>query len=254
MKSVLFQKEGPLALLTIDRPKALNALNKSVFDDLESILDEIDKDESLRCAIITGSGEKAFAAGADITEFLQLDKKGGSALSQRGHDIFRRIEICRIPFIAAVNGFALGGGCELTMACQIRIASENARFGQPEVNLGLIPGYGGTQRLPQIVGRGRALELLLTARMIKADEALNIGLVTKVTSQSELLEEARKIAATICEKGPNSIKATIQTVDTFYSNEDGFQAEVDFFGTAMASPECKEGVTAFLEKRKANFS
>lgn len=253
MNSVRFEKEGPLALLTIDRPKALNALNKSVFDDLESILNEIDEDHSLRCAIITGSGEKAFAAGADITEFLQLDKEGGSALSQRGHDIFRRIELNRIPFIAAVNGFALGGGCELTMACQIRIASENARFGQPEVNLGLIPGYGGTQRLAQIVGRGRAMELLLTARMIKADEALSIGLVTMVTPQSQLLTEARKIATTISEKGPKSIEATIRTVDTFYSNSDGFKAEVDFFGTAMASEECKEGVSAFLEKRKANF-
>lgn len=253
MSAVTLEVRDHIAFITIERPQAMNALNKEVFDGLDAILDKIETLPNVRVAILTGSGEKAFAAGADITQFPQLDDSAGEALSLRGQQVFRRIELCRIPFIAAVNGFALGGGCELTMACHIRIASENARFGQPEVNLGLIPGYGGTQRLVQIVGKGRALELLLTARMIKADEALQIGLVSQVVSSEELMLTCEKIATTIASKGPEAIATTIQAVDYNFLPEDGFKKEAELFGRSMGSAECKEGVSAFLEKRKAEF-
>lgn len=253
MAAVLLEIKDKIAYITIDRPKALNALNQEVFDDLDIIITKIEADDDVRIAIVTGSGEKAFAAGADITQFLELDERGGEELSKRGQAVFKRIELSKIPFIAAVNGFALGGGCELTMACHIRIASENAKFGQPEVNLGLLPGYAGTQRLVQIVGKGRAMEMLLTARMIGADEALNIGLVTAVSAQDELMAKAESIARTIISKGPEAIAKTIQAVEYNFIPEDGFAKESELFGQAMASGECKEGVTAFLEKRKPEF-
>lgn len=253
MTTVKYSIEESIAFITIDRPKALNALNAEVFDDLDNILDQLAENKDVRVAIITGAGEKAFAAGADITQFGALDAERGTQLSLRGQKVFRRIELNRIPFIAAVNGFALGGGCELTMACHIRIASEHAKFGQPEVNLGLIPGYGGSQRLVQIVGKGRALDLLLTARMIDAKEALNYGLVTQVTAASELLEAAKKTALKITSKGPMALAETIQVVDANFTSIDGFELEAERFGHCMASSECKEGVSAFLEKRKPEF-
>lgn len=253
METITYEKRGVLALITINRPKALNALNATVFNELEEVIDRVQSDGSLRAAIITGDGGKAFAAGADITEFIELDVQGGSDLSRRGHSVFNKIESSRVPFIAAINGFALGGGFELALACHIRIASENARMGLPEVNLGLIPGYGGTQRLAQLIGKGRATEMLLTTRMVKADEAGSIGLVTTVCPQEELLNEAMKIGEGIATKGPNAISAAIQTMNACYDSEKGFETEIRNFGVAMGSEESKEGVSAFMEKRKANF-
>ena len=253
MSVLSIEIQGRVAILRINRPKALNALNAEVFDALDRAVDDLEQNKDVRVAILTGEGEKAFAAGADITEFSSLDAEGGTRLSRRGQAVMRKIEMSRIPFIAAVNGFALGGGCELCMCCHIRLASDNARFGQPEVNLGLIPGYGGTQRLIQIVGKGRAMELLLTARLIDAEEALNIGLVTSVTSQDKLMARAIKTAETIATKGPEALASVIQTTDSYFSNREGFEIEAMNFGKAMASEECKEGTSAFLEKRKANF-
>ncbi|MDX1683709.1 MAG: enoyl-CoA hydratase-related protein [Saprospiraceae bacterium] len=253
MTAVILDIRDNIGFITIDRPKALNALNDQVFKDLDAIVTQIEEDKNVRAAIITGAGEKAFAAGADITQFKDLDAAGGEALSLRGQKVFRRIETSRLPYIAAVNGFALGGGCELAMACHIRLAAEEAKFGQPEVSLGLIPGYGGTQRLVQIVGKGRALEILLTGRMVKASEALQIGLVTGVFPGSDLMFEAEKTAKSILSMGRWAIKRTIEAVDYNFRDEDGFKKEAEIFGKAMASKESKEGVTAFLEKRKPDF-
>jgi enoyl-CoA hydratase len=253
MSVLSIELQDNIAILRINRPEALNALNAQVFEELDKAVDDIENNSSIRVAILTGEGIKSFAAGADITEFAELDAASGTQLSRRGQKVMRKMELSRVPFIAAVNGFALGGGCELCMACHIRIASDNAKFGQPEVNLGLIPGYGGTQRLIQLVGKGRAMELLLTARMIDAAEALQIGLVTRVTTQEELLPLALKMAANITTKGPEALASVIQTTDSYFSNENGFDVEATNFGVAMASEECKEGTSAFLEKRKANF-
>ena len=247
--------ENGIYTITINRPDKLNALNAAVFTDLNTAADEINSNAEIKSAIITGAGAKAFVAGADITEFNGLDKAAAMALAKRGQDIFFKIENSAKPIVAAVNGFALGGGCELAMACHFRIASENAKFGQPEVNLGLIPGYGGTQRLVHLLGKGKALELLMSAHMIDANEAKQLGLVNYVTTQETLLEHTKKILETINSKAPLAVAGCIKAVNAvFDETKDGFAEEIKEFGNAFATEDMKEGTTAFLEKRKAVFA
>jgi enoyl-CoA hydratase len=242
-------------IVTINRPDKLNALNKTVMEELSLVIEEIYTQTDIQSAIITGAGQKAFVAGADINEFLALDATGGKALAQTGQDkVFTKIEQSPKPIIAAVNGFALGGGCELAMACHFRICSDTAKFGQPEVNLGLIPGYGGTQRLTQLIGKGRATELLLTGNMIDANTALQYGLVNYVVPQDELINKARTILDTINAKAPLAITAIIKSVNAvFNETKNGFAIEIEEFGKCFSTADMKEGATAFLEKRKANF-
>lgn len=254
-KEIIVTEEEGLVTITINRPKALNALNKNVFDDLDNFFTTGFKDYiNLKGVIITGAGEKAFVAGADIKEFLQLDAESAIHLSKRGQDVFFKIERFHVCVIAVVNGFALGGGCELAMACHLRVASESAKFGQPEVNLGLIPGYGGTQRLPQLVGKAKALEMILTADMIDANEAYRIGLANHICPSKEVMQKAKSIINKISRKGPVAIAKSIATVNAHYDkSENGFETEHKTFGAIMITDETKEGVTAFLEKRKPNF-
>ena len=252
--TLLSSIENNVLTITINRAEKLNALNKDVFTDLDKALDDIENNQEIRSVIITGAGPKAFVAGADISEFSDLNKEQALAMAKRGQDIFFKIERCNKPIIAAVNGFALGGGCELSMACHFRIASENAKFGQPEVNLGLIPGYGGTQRLVQLVGKGRALELLISGHLIDATTALQYGLVNYVVKQEELLAKARSILETINSKAPLAVAACITTANAVYDeSKNGFELEIKEFGNCFATDDMKEGVTAFLEKRKAVF-
>lgn len=240
--------------VTINRPDKMNALNKQVFNDLEAVLNEMESNVDIKAAIITGSGSKAFVAGADISEFNGLSGEEGMALAKRGQDIFFRIENNRKPVVAAVNGFALGGGCELAMACHFRIASDNAKFGQPEVNLGLIPGYGGTQRLTQLIGKGRALELLLTGSMIDAATAHQYGLVNHVVPQDQLLEKATSLLQTILQKAPLAVASCIQAANAaFEPNGAGYAQEIQTFGHCFTTEDMKEGTAAFLEKRKPSF-
>lgn len=242
-------------IITINRPDKMNALNKDVFTDLNTAVDEINNNPDIKSGIITGAGCKAFVAGADITEFSGLDKAGAMALAKRGQDIFFKIENSRKPIVAAVNGFALGGGCELAMACHFRIASENAKFGQPEVNLGLIPGYGGTQRLVQLVGKGKAMEMLMSAHMIDASEAKELGLVNYVTTQETLMEHTKKILGVINSKAPLAVAGCIKAANAAWDEtKDGFAEEIEEFGNAFATEDMKEGTGAFLEKRKAVFT
>ncbi len=247
--------ENGIYTITINRPEKLNALNRDVFTDLAVATTEIQTNTEILSAIITGSGNKAFVAGADITEFNGLDNAAAKNLSKKGQDIFLQIEQSKKPIVAAVNGFALGGGCELAMACHFRVASDNAKFGQPEVNLGLIPGYGGTQRLTQLVGKGRAIEMLISGNMIDANTALQYGLVNYVVSPETLLEKTRSILQLINTKAPLAIAACIAAVNAFYDHSiDGYQREVDAFAECFATEDMKEGTTAFLEKRKALFT
>jgi len=248
-------QEGTL-LITINRPDKMNALNKDVIGELSQVMDEVYQNAEIKSAIITGAGEKAFVAGADISEFTSLDSTAGAALAQKGQQsVFDKIENCGKPVIAAVNGFALGGGCELAMSCHFRVASEGAKFGQPEVNLGLIPGYGGTQRLTQLVGKGKAMELMMTGDMIGADEAKALGLVNHVFPQAELLAEARKIAKKIQTKAPLAVAKVIACVnEAARGNQSGFEHEITRFGECFATEDVKEGTSAFLEKRKASFA
>jgi enoyl-CoA hydratase len=253
-QTLLTTQEGGLFTITINRPDKLNALNKAVFDDLDAVLHEIEENREIRGIIITGAGSKAFVAGADISEFTQLNGAQGRALAQRGQQVFFRIENNAKPIVAAVNGFALGGGCELAMACHFRIASEGATFGQPEVNLGLIPGYGGTQRLTQLIGKGRALELLMTGNMIDAKTALQYGLVNHVVPQEELLPKATSILQTIGRKAPLAVGKCITAVNaSFDHTKNGFDAELEAFGACFDTEDMKEGAAAFLEKRKPAF-
>ena len=247
--------EDGILLVTINREKALNALNKTVFNELHHVFSEgLSAYPDLRGVILCGTGEKAFAAGADIKEFSSLDAASGSRLAKRGQDVFFLIERASVPVIAAIQGYALGGGCELAMACHMRVAGEKARFGQPEVNLGIIPGYGATQRLTQLIGKCKALELLMTADMIKADEALRLGLVNYVVPQGEEIEKARAILKKIASKAPGAVAKIIQCVNAYYQDgEDGFQKEVDEFGGCVETEDFKEGVQAFMEKRAADF-
>jgi len=254
-QTLLTSLENGIFTITINRPDKLNALNKTVIEELSAALDEVYNNKEIKCAIITGAGPKAFVAGADITEFLTLDAGGGAALAAKGQEIvFNKIENCLKPVIAAVNGFALGGGCELAMSCHFRLASENAKFGQPEVNLGLIPGYGGTQRLTQLVGKGKAMELMMTAHMIDANEAKQLGLVNHVTTADALLNQTKKILEIVMTKGPNAIGKVIAAVNANYDiSKNGFDEEIKLFGDCFGTDEMKEGVNAFLEKRKPQF-
>jgi enoyl-CoA hydratase len=246
---------GPgIVTVVINRPDKLNALNKMVLDELNLVLDEVYSNDTVRSVIITGSGPKAFVAGADISEFADLNKEQAKEFAKRGQDTFFRIENCPKPIVAAVNGFALGGGCELAMSCHFRIASDNAKFGQPEVNLGLIPGYGGTQRLVHLIGKGKALELLMSGNMIDANEAKQLGLVNHVTTPETLLEQAKKMLDTINSKAPLAVAGCIKTANAVFDETiDGYALEVEEFGNCFDTEDRKEGTAAFLEKRKPNF-
>lgn len=245
--TLLTNTENHILTITINRPDKLNALNKTVLEELDQAIDAVYNDDHVYAAIITGSGEKAFVAGADISEFTTVSDDQAATLSKKGQDIFFKIENCPKPVIAAVNGFALGGGCELAMACHFRLASSNAKFGQPEVNLGLIPGYGGTQRLTMLVGKGKALELMMTGNMISADEARSLGLVNYVEPLENLLPKTKEIMNTILSKSPVAISKVIEAVNSFYdSNEDGYSEEVHLFSQAFSSNDKKEGTAAFI--------
>ena len=254
METLLTQLENGILTITINRPDKLNALNNTVFEELNALVNDIYRNPDIHGVIITGAGPKAFVAGADISEFMGFSNEEGSSLAKRGQDVFMRIENCRKPVIAAVNGFALGGGCELAMSCHIRIAATGAKFGQPEVNLGIIPGYGGTQRLAQLIGKGKAMELVMSAEMINAEQALQLGLVNHVTEPDQLMEKTLGLMKTILSKGPGAIGKVIAAVNAGYNNTvNGYDEEVRLFGECFNTDEMKEGVTAFLEKRKASF-
>jgi len=254
MTTISTSFSNSILTITINRPEKLNALNKTVISELESIIQDCYSNNEVHGLIITGSGNKAFIAGADISEFKELSKEEGIALAQKGQKIFKLIEELPKPVIAAVNGFALGGGCELAMCCHIRFASTNAKFGQPEVNLGIIPGYGGTQRLTQLVGKGKSLELILSGNIIDANEALKIGLVNHVFEPDILIQQSENLLQTILAKSPQAISKSIQAVNAFYQKEiDGFEKEVELFGECFGTSEMLEGVTAFIDKRKPDF-
>ncbi|QGW27598.1 enoyl-CoA hydratase/isomerase family protein [Phnomibacter ginsenosidimutans] len=248
--------EEGIFCISINRPDKLNALNKDVISELGHAIAELYTNDAIKAGIITGTGAKAFVAGADISEFTSLDATAGAALAERGQDlVFSKIERSPKPIVAAVNGFALGGGCELAMACHFRLASDNAKFGQPEVNLGLIPGYGGTQRLVQLIGKGKAMELLMTGNMITAAEAQQLGLVNHVTSPEDLLPQTKALLQTILSKAPLAITRIIDLVNTAsYAPEEGLEKEVTLFGELFDTADAKEGANAFLEKRKAQFT
>lgn len=253
--NLLVTTEDGITTIALNRPKVLNALNGELVGELHEAFRAIKKDPATQVVILTGEGDKAFAAGADIGELSTLDPVGAIDLSTRGQKIFREIELLGKPVIAAIQGFALGGGCELAMACTLRVASESATLGQPEVNLGIIPGYGGTQRLTRLVGQGRALDLILTGRMVKADEALSMGLVNRVVPANELQAEARKLATSLMGKGPLALRYSMEAVyrGQDMSLDDALAWEAHLFGVCASSADMKEGLTAFLEKRKPAF-
>ncbi|MCC6576129.1 MAG: enoyl-CoA hydratase/isomerase family protein [Flavobacteriales bacterium] len=242
--------------ITINRPDQLNALNRATIDELDRALSEADADKKVRVLIITGSGPKAFVAGADIKEFAHFSVEEGRALSADGQrKLFDHVENMSKPVIAAVNGFALGGGLELAMSCHIRVASDNARMGLPEVSLGVIPGYGGTQRLARLVGKGKAMEMIFTAGMIKADEALQWGLVSHVVPQDQLTAKCNELAGAILKNSPTALAAAIRAVNAGYEpGVNGMQREIEEFGKCFGTPDFKEGTSAFMEKRKADFT
>ena len=253
MEFITYEVEGQIGIITINRPKALNALNSAVLDELDKTLDAVDQ-EAIRYLILTGAGEKSFVAGADIGEMSTLTKAEGEAFGKKGNDVFRKLETFPIPVIAAVNGFALGGGCEISMSCDIRICSENAVFGQPEVGLGITPGFGGTQRLARIVGTGKAKEMIYGARNIKAEEAYRIGLVNNVYPAEELMPAAKKLASTIARNAPIAVRNCKRAIN------EGIQVDMDqaivieekLFGSCFETCDQKEGMNAFLEKRKVD--
>ena len=247
--------ENGIFIITINRPEKLNALNTSTIDELKSAFKEVCDNDDIKGVIVTGSGAKAFVAGADISEFTSLTPDQGRELSASGHVLFDRIEQCPKPVIAAVNGFALGGGCELAMSCHIRVASDNAKFGQPEVKLGLIPGYGGTQRLVQLIGKSKALEYLMSAEMMNAEEALKLGLVNYITTPEQLIPKCQEIMGKIIAQSPAAITAIIASVNAFFTDSvNGYKTEIEEFGKCFATEDFKEGTSAFMEKRKANFT
>jgi len=250
------ETEGGLATITISRPKVLNALNDDTLTELEQAFTELEHDGTTRVVIITGDGEKAFVAGADILELQKADIFAARRISEKGHRIFSQIEASNLISIAAVNGFALGGGCELAIACDIRYAADIAKLGQPEVNLGIIPGYGGTQRLPRLVGRGKALELLLSGNLIAAEEAASVGLIDAVFPAAELMEKTKKFAAKVLSKSPLSTVAVKSCVRQGLESSlpAGCSLEISQFSAMFASDDKNEGMTAFLEKRAAKFS
>jgi enoyl-CoA hydratase len=245
--------ENGICTVTINRPDKMNALNRETVQEIGAAIKEATGNSSVFSIILTGEGPKAFAAGADIKEFMGLSKEQGMAMAKAGQDVFQSIENSSKPVIAAVNGFALGGGCELAMACHLRVASENAKFGQPEVNLGLIPGYGGTQRLIRYLGRSKGLELMMTAEMINAQQALELGLVNYVVPQETLLTKCAEILNVIKTKSPFAVSAAIRAANAYDTTQKGFEAELAEFGKCFASDEIKEGISAFLEKRKPQF-
>ncbi len=253
--NILVEKSAALAKVIINRPKKLNALNKATIEELHEAFKSLDKDESIKTILVTGSGDKAFVAGADISEFSDFSVEEGGGLAKAGQEmLFDFVENLATPVIAVVNGFALGGGLELAMACHFRIASDNAKMGLPEVSLGVIPGYGGTQRLPQLIGKGKAMEMIMTAGMISAEEAKQNGLVNYVTTQEELMPLAEKLASKILRNSSVAISAAISAVNANYKDGvNGFNTEIEAFGNCFGTEDFKEGTTAFLEKRKANF-
>lgn len=253
--NIITEYAEDLGYITIDRPRKLNALNKETISELHDAFVEMEQEKEVRVIIVTGSGDKAFVAGADIAEFSDFSKSEGEELARKGQqDLFDFVARLSKPVIAAVNGFALGGGLELAMACHIRVASDNAKMGLPEVSLGLIPGYGGTQRLPQLVGKGKALEMITTGGMISANDALSHGLVNHVVSQDDLVVFSEKIASKIAKNSPLAISAAIQAVNANYKESvNGFDIEIEAFGSCFGTEDFKEGTSAFLEKRKPNF-
>jgi len=255
METLLTNLSEGILTITINRPDKLNALNAKVLSELDTIMQEVYKEETIYGVILTGSGNKAFVAGADITEFSGLNSDEAYRLARKGQDIFTSIERSPKPVMAAINGFALGGGCELAMACHIRIASTSSKFGQPEVNLGLIPGYGGTQRLPHLVGKGKAMEIILSGNIIDASEAHRIGLVNHVTPPEELMDYTYSLLKTILSKSPEAIRKSIEAINAVYDPtiSEGFEKEARLFGECSGTAEMKEGVAAFLEKRKPLF-
>jgi enoyl-CoA hydratase len=253
-QTLLTQVEEGICIVTVNRPDKLNAINETVMSEIGRVIEEINKDANIMSAIITGSGPKAFVAGADISQFNGI-REEGERMSLSGQAIFSSIEQSPKTVVAAVNGFALGAGCELAMSCHLRVASTNARFGQPEVNLGLVPGYGGTQRLVQLIGKGRAMELLLTANMIDANTALQWGLVNYVTDVESLIQKCKELLQVIHSKAPRAIAGCIRAANAVSDESvNGFQLEAEIFGDCFATEDLKEGRDAFLNKRKANFT
>lgn len=255
LRNLTYAEKDGIAIVTVNRPEKLNALNDQTLDELEAVFTRIRDAAEVKAVILTGAGEKAFVAGADISELAKLDPLGGKRAMQKGQRVLNLIENLGKPVAAAVNGFALGGGCELAMACTFRFASENAKFGQPEVNLGIIPGYGGTQRLPRLVGKGIAAELILTGNMIDAAEAFRCGLVNRVFPQKDLLAETEKILRTILSKGPLAVKLALEAIGRGLEMTlaEGLNLESNLFGLLCSTKDAKEGLNAFLEKRKPNF-
>ncbi len=253
--NILSENKDGILYLTINRESKLNAINHETLEGIKNIFDEVNDNKSIKAVILTGAGEKAFVAGADISEIAKLNELNARKFSENGQEVYDIIESCHKPVIAVVNGFALGGGCELAMACHMRIASANAKFGQPEVNLGIIPGYGGTQRLTFLIGRSKANELLMTGEMIGAEEAKFLGLVNHVTSnKEEALQKAEEILRKIMTKAPLAIGMIVDCVNSVYTNdENGYQIEANSFARCVKSEDYTEGTTAFLEKRKPNF-
>jgi len=253
--NLLLSKEGALATITFNNPKALNALNAASFYALERMFGELEQDAAVRVVIITGAGEKAFAAGGDIGHLGTLDAAGAREFALLAQRVIDRIETFPKPVIAAINGYALGGGCELAMGCDLRIAADTARFGQPEVKLGIIPGFAGTQRLARLVGKGKAKELVFTGEMVDAEEACRIGLVNRVVPRDELLAETRLLALQICERSASAIKLAKDAIDNGLEMDftRGSRYEADLFALCFTTADCKEGISAFLEKRPAKF-
>jgi len=254
-QNLLIEVKDKIAVVTINRPDKMNALNSQTMGELKSAFTELNNNDDVYVVILTGSGEKAFIAGADISELNKLDMISGKEFSERGQEVFNTIENLSKPVIAAVNGFALGGGCEIALACHIRLASDNAKFGQPEVNLGIIPGYGGTQRLTRLINSGRAMEYILTGDMIDANEAYRIGLVNHVYPQNELMNKAIEMSKKIISKGQNAVRLTIKAVNIVdeVSSKEGQNYEASLFALCCGTEDFKEGTTAFLEKRKPAF-
>lgn len=251
--NLIVEVENKIALVTLNRPQALNALNKDLLDDISNFFTDADSDPAIRVIILTGSGEKSFVAGADIKEFASFDGRQGEKLAAKGQEnVFDKIENSKKPVIAAVNGFALGGGLELAMASHFRIASTNAKLGLPEVTLGLIPGYGGTQRLPKLIGKGRAMQAIMTADMFTAERAYEIGLVNEVVEQAELIDRAKEIATKISKNSSVAIRHAIRVINAS-DKDNGFEVEIESFGNLFDEEDFKEGTTAFVEKRKPNF-
>lgn len=253
-ETLLCETRDGVANVTLNRPEKLNALNQKVFQELSDCFAAIEHDEAVRAVIITGAGERAFAAGADLKEFSKLDAIAGEAASRRGQEVFNRIENLRKPVIAAVRGYALGGGCELALACTLRVAAESAVFGQPEVKVGLIPGYGGSQRLPRLVGKGRALEMILTGEPVAAQEAFRIGLVNSVVPDSDLMSAAERLARKIMLQAPVAVGLVLEAVQRGMEAANGEMLETALFGLCCATQDMKEGVQAFLEKRPPRFA